>query len=117
MLHHPLDPADLALDTGEPREQLVLACAVTAHRWARWFCHARIVPLPPMGMLGLSRDGRCPRSDLARSAGLLPDGVGGVVGARARLCDLWDRAGVGAASAHRACDVRLGAQARRAGPG
>src|SRR3981189_1379234 len=53
-----------------------------------------------------------PRSDLAWLEGLLPDGVGGVVGARLRGPDLGHRAGVGAAGAHRVRPVRLGAEAR-----
>ena len=52
------------------------------------------------------------RRDLARPAGLVPDGVGGVVGARARLRDLRDRAGVGAARADRAGAERLGRRGR-----
>ena len=40
-------------------------------------------------------------ADLDRAEGRVPDGVGGVVGARAGLRDLGDRAGVGAARAHR----------------
>src|SRR2546430_2368186 len=43
------------------------------------------------------RHGRRPRRHLVRAEGLVPDGLGGLVGARARLRDLRDRAGVGPA--------------------
>ena len=63
--------------------------------------------LYPLGVFDSVARRECARGDLARPAGLVPDGVGGVVGARARVRDLGDRAGVGAARADRGRCRRL----------
>src|SRR6476659_8331772 len=62
--------------------------------------------LPPRGIWS-SRSCECPRRRVAWGEGLVLDGVGGVVGAGARVRYLSDRAGVGATQPDRGADERL----------
>ena len=105
---HSLDPADLTFDPRQPREQLVLGGGVApGGRLSLRHIPDSTSYLYPLGVSVSVVLHERARRDLARPAGLVPDGVGGVVGARARVRDLRDRAGVGAARADRGADERL----------
>ena len=107
LLHHPRDAADLALDAGEPLQQLLLRCLVSGCLGGS----SLSASIPPWGIVVNRAMSDVSRHDRRGARAVLPDGLRGLVGAGPRVRDLGDRPGLGAARAD-----RVGARRQRLRP-